>query len=63
MSEITETITDSEISETAPTIDPERQEKAKAYARIRRRLWLVGMAWSGIYAFVWLFSGWTKHLK
>ncbi|MBN2500463.1 MAG: M48 family metallopeptidase [Anaerolineales bacterium] len=63
MSEMIETIPASESPYAAPTIDPERQEKAKAYARIRRRLWLVGVAWSGIYAFVWLFSGWTLDLK
>lgn len=45
------------------TLDPERQEKAKEYARIHRRLFLVDMAWNGIYAFAWLLTGWSIGLK
>jgi STE24 endopeptidase len=45
------------------TLDPERQETAKEYARIRRRMWLVGMVWNGVYAVVWLAFGWTLSLK
>jgi STE24 endopeptidase len=44
-------------------IDPERQEKAREYARIRRRLMLVGLAWNGAYALVWLFTGWSLDLR
>ena len=45
------------------TLDPERQKQAKQYARIRRRLWLVDNAFSAIYAFAWLFLGWTISLR
>jgi len=40
------------------TLDPEKQEQAKEYARIRRRLWLVDMVFNAIYALAWLFLGW-----
>jgi len=45
------------------TLDPGRQKQAKQYARIRRRLWLVDNAFSAIYAFAWLFLGWTISLR
>ncbi len=41
------------------TLDPERQKKAKEYARIRRRLWLVDTAFSAVYALAWLSFGWS----
>jgi len=44
-------------------IDPQRQEKAREYARIRRRLMLVSLAWNGAYALVWLFTGWSLDLR
>ena len=44
-------------------LDPERQQQAKQYARIRRRLWLVGTSLSAIYALAWLFAGWTISLR
>ena len=44
-------------------LDPERQKQAKEYARIRRRLWLVDTLLSAVYAFVWLFSGWSISLR
>jgi STE24 endopeptidase len=45
------------------TIDPERQTKAKEYARISRRLWLVDTTFSAIYALAWLFFGWSISLR
>ncbi|HEY9152984.1 MAG TPA: M48 family metallopeptidase [Anaerolineales bacterium] len=45
------------------TIDPERQTKAKEYARISRRLWLVDTTFSAVYALAWLFFGWTTALR
>jgi STE24 endopeptidase len=44
-------------------LDPERQKKAKAYARISRRLWLVNTLFSGIYLLVWLLPGWSAALR
>jgi len=45
------------------TLDPERQQQAKQYARIGRRLWLVSTALSAVYALAWLFTGWTISLR
>ena len=44
-------------------IDPERQQQAKQYARISRRLWLVSTAISTFYALAWLITGWTIDLR
>jgi STE24 endopeptidase len=45
------------------TLDPERQQRAKQYARISRRLWLVSTALSAVYALLWLFAGWSIGLR
>ena len=45
------------------TLDPERQKKAKEYARIHRRLFVVELAWSGLYTLLWLVAGWAASLK
>lgn len=45
------------------TLDPERQKKAKQYARIRRRLWLVDIALGAAYALAWLLFGWAVSLR
>jgi STE24 endopeptidase len=45
------------------TLDPERQQQAKQYARIRRRLWLVDTAFSALYTLAWLFFGWSDSLR
>ncbi len=48
----------------APTsIDPERQEEAKTYARIRRRLMLVSLGLNAAYILAWLLLGWSANLK
>jgi len=44
-------------------IDPERQKRAKEYARLSRRLMLVDLAISGIFALAWLLLGWSAGLK
>lgn len=45
------------------TLDPQRQRQAKAFARIRRRLWLVDTLFSGVYAAAWLVFGWAVSLR
>jgi STE24 endopeptidase len=45
------------------TLDPERQKQAKAYARIKRQLWLVALAFSAIYMLAWLFFDWAVSLR
>jgi STE24 endopeptidase len=45
------------------TIDTRRQEKAKEYSRIRRRLMLVDLLGNGLYAVVWIVTGWAFSLK
>jgi STE24 endopeptidase len=45
-----------------PTLDPEKQEKARQYARIQRRLWLVDTLASAAYLLAWSFFGWAKSL-
>ncbi|MBN1305435.1 MAG: M48 family metallopeptidase [Anaerolineales bacterium] len=44
-------------------IDSGRQEKAQEYAKINRRLWLVSTLLGGLYALVWLISGWSTGLQ
>jgi len=45
------------------TIDPARQEKAKVYARIQRRLMLVDLGVGGGYLLAWLASGGALALR
>src|SRR5688572_3470616 len=45
------------------TLDPEKQKRAKEYARIRRRLWLVDNVLNVLYALSWLFFGWAIGLR
>ncbi len=47
----------------AVELNPERQKKAKEYARISRRLWLVNLLISGIYTLAWLVLGWSVALR
>ena len=44
-------------------LDPEKQEQAKEYARIRRRLMLGDLALGGIYALLWLVTDWSIDLR
>ena len=45
------------------TLDPGKQEKAKEYARIRRRLMLGDLALAGVYAIIWLTTGWSIDFR
>jgi STE24 endopeptidase len=45
------------------TLDPVRQKKAKEYARISRRLWVVNTSMSALYTLAWLFFGWSIDLR
>jgi STE24 endopeptidase len=45
------------------TLDLEKQKKAKEYARISRRLWLVNTCMSTIYTLAWLIFGWSISLR
>jgi STE24 endopeptidase len=45
------------------TLDPERQKKAKEYARLSRRLWLADITLGGFYALAWLVFGWSLSLR
>ena len=44
-------------------IDQERQQQAKEYARIKRRLWVANELFSLVYAFLWLIAGWSVGLR
>ncbi len=44
-------------------LDPEKQKRAKEYARINRRLMVLDLAISGIYMVAWLVFGWSQALK
>ena len=44
---------------TEVTLDPERQKKAKQYARLSRKLFLVDLAIGGVYVIAWLIFGWS----
>jgi len=44
-------------------LDPEKQKRAKEYARIRRRLWLVNTVIGAVYVLLWLFMGWAISLR
>ncbi len=45
------------------SLDPERQKRAKVYARIQRRLTLVDLAMGALYVIAWLAFGWSAALK
>ena len=51
------------MNHTVPELDPERQDKAKAFARIKRRIWLADQIFSLAYAAVWLTTGWSLRLR
>jgi STE24 endopeptidase len=54
---------DNTLTETEETtLDPERQDKAKEYARIQRRLMLADLGLGALYVLVWLLSGATFWL-
>jgi STE24 endopeptidase len=45
------------------TLDPERQQQARIYARMSRRLMLVDLAIGVVYLVAWLAFGWSADLK
>jgi STE24 endopeptidase len=47
----------------SPALDPERQQQAKIYARIQRRLMLLDLGFSGVYLLAWLAFGWSLRLR
>lgn len=51
------------MNNTIPELDPEKQRKAKEYACIKRRIWLVDQTLSLIYAVLWLVTGWAVGLR
>ncbi len=44
-------------------LDPQRQEQARHYARLRRRLMLLDVALAGLYLIAWLLSGASFRLR
>ena len=48
---------------TDATLDPERQKKAKQYARLERRLFFVDLAMGGVYVIAWLIFGWSLAVQ
>jgi STE24 endopeptidase len=44
-------------------LDPQRQQQAKIYARLQRRLMLVDLGLGGLYGLAWLVFGWSAGLK
>jgi STE24 endopeptidase len=44
-------------------LDPERQQSAKKYARIRRRFMLVELLLVFLYLLIWLILGWSNQLR
>jgi STE24 endopeptidase len=44
-------------------LDPGRQEQAKEYARIRRRLMVVDLLIGSLYILAWLLLGWSQALQ
>jgi STE24 endopeptidase len=51
------------LNQTTETLDPERQEKAKEYARIRRRLFVVDLVIGAVYLIVWIVTGLAPWLR
>lgn len=45
------------------TIDPQKQQQAKEYSRIKRRLWLLETAFGLAYTCAWLAFGWSIQLR
>src|SRR5512143_1127343 len=45
------------------TLDPERQKKAKQYARLGRKLFFVDLTLGGVYVIAWLIFGWSISLR
>lgn len=61
--EINSVPTNADHQQVEVVIDPERQKKAKIYGRLQRRLSIVDMFLSGVYALAWLAFGWAVGLR
>lgn len=48
---------------TTETLDPERQQKAKAYARIGRRIFVIELLLGVAYVFAWILTGLSPWLR
>ena len=48
---------------TEVTLDPRKQEQAREYAHLRRRLLVGDLALAGVYVIIWLVSGWSIDLR
>jgi STE24 endopeptidase len=48
---------------TEVTLDPGKQEQAREYAHIRRRMLVGDIALAGVYVVIWLVSGWSIDLR
>jgi STE24 endopeptidase len=57
---MTEKIKTTEIEE---ILNPERQERAKEYARISRRLFVVDLALGAVYVLTWILAGFSPWLR
>ncbi len=51
------------INETIEQLDPERQERAREYAGIRRRLFVVDLAMGAVYVIIWIVAGISPWLR
>lgn len=50
-------------NETIELLDPERQEQAKAYAKIRRRLFVAELGLGAAYVLIWILAGISPWLR
>ena len=51
------------IDETIEVLDPERQQKAKAYARIGRRIFVIELILGAVYIIAWILTGLSPWLR
>jgi STE24 endopeptidase len=51
------------MSEGHTSLDPERQQQAHEFARIRRRLWAFNLILDGVYLALWVVLGWAVDLR
>jgi STE24 endopeptidase len=51
------------LNETTETLDPERQEKAKEYACIRRRLFVLDLVIGAVYLIIWIVTGLSPWVR
>jgi len=51
------------MDEPSVVLDPERQELADQYARIRRRLWALNLLLNGLYLGLWAGLGWAVEVR